>query len=529
MTTEAAGGAAPQELAEKYGLTEARYTSATGSLYEGKDPGTGGVVIVKVMRERAFATPTDRQRVRRELQKLVQVRHPSLAPILEAGDIDDVTYVVRDFIAGETLGERITSRGRLSAKEAALIGGRVASALAELHRHGVLHRDLRPGHILLGSDGAIYVLDASVGRHFTSSEGRALTGTAGYVAPEAIQGKLVSFRSDLYALGAVLYESLAGVPPYMGLDPQRVLQMQCETDPEPLDSSVPAAMSKLVLNLLQRDARERPFSAQQLERQLEPFASPTSPAAAVPPDYDDSDARTVARPSPSEEAVREALAKPAEPPKPEASTEPAKPAEPPKPPAPGRPRRPRRRPPCDPRRRPHPRVNPRPRSLPKPPRRRPRRPRRPPPPRRPLPRRPSSRRPRRPRRPRNARTRRPRVSRPRARCRRWWRRCRVHRSSPACRRWRRSRRSVRARRPPTPSRWGQARTRRPRRSRRSWASSRRRRPRRRARARARCRCRRPSRRTPSTTRTWATRTSATSRRRAPRAARSVRRSRRSWA
>ena len=106
MTTEAAGGAAPQELAEKYGLTEARYTSATGSLYEGKDPGTGGVVIVKVMRERAFATPTDRQRVRRELQKLVQVRHPSLAPILEAGDIDDVTFMVRDFIAGETLGER---------------------------------------------------------------------------------------------------------------------------------------------------------------------------------------------------------------------------------------------------------------------------------------------------------------------------------------------------------------------------------------------------------------------------------------
>lgn len=333
MTTDAAVGAAPQELAAKYGLTEARFHSPTASLFEGRDPATGSAVIVKVMRDQAFATPTDRQRVRRELQKLVQVRHPSLAPILEAGDVDDATFVVRDFIAGETLGERITSRGRLSSKEAAVIGGRVASALAELHRHGVLHRDLRPGHILLGADGGVYVLDAAVGRHFRSSEGRVLTGTAGYVAPEAIQGKLVSFRSDLYALGAVLYEALAGVPPYMGIDPLRVLQMQCDTDPEPLDASVPHGMARLVMNLLQRDARERPFSAQQLERQLEPFATSTVPAAAPGASETDFDAdgpegRTVL----TDAAAPPAPAAPKQPPPPPAAA--VRPSLPPAPPAP---------------------------------------------------------------------------------------------------------------------------------------------------------------------------------------------------
>jgi hypothetical protein len=231
------------------------------------------------MRPDPSTSPADRQRVRRELQKLVQVRHPTLVPIVDLGEEDDLTWIVRPFVVGETLAERIAARGRLSPVEAATLGLHLAAGLGELHRHGLLHRDLRPGHVLLGHDGGVYLIDAGLGRTFVAPDGRALVGCPGYAAPEAILGRLMSFRSDLYGLGAVLYEALSGMPPYMALDPRRMMQLQCEADPEPLDPSVPPALSRLVSTLLARDPRERPMSAQIVERQLEPMVPSIPPAA----------------------------------------------------------------------------------------------------------------------------------------------------------------------------------------------------------------------------------------------------------
>lgn len=279
MTGDPADIPIPEPLRAQYRVSFIRFQSPTAVLFEGVDPEHGRTVLVKVMRPDPTASPADRQRVRRELQKLVQVRHPALVPVLDLGEEGDLTWIVRPFVPGETLAERIAARGRLSDVEAATLGLHLAAGLGELHRHGLLHRDLRPGHVLLGQDGGVYLIDAGLGRTFLSPDGRALVGFPGYAAPEAILGRLMSFRSDLYSLGVVLYEALSGMPPYMALDPRRMMQLQCETDPEPLDPSVPPALTRLVSTLLARDPRERPMSAQIVERQLEPMVPSAQPAA----------------------------------------------------------------------------------------------------------------------------------------------------------------------------------------------------------------------------------------------------------
>ena len=127
MTGDPAEIPLPDSLRAQYRVSFIRFQSPTAALFEGVDPQHGRTVLVKVMRPDPTASPADRQRVRRELQKLVQVRHPVLVPVLDLGEENDLTWIVRPFVVGETLAERIASRGRLSPVEAATLGLHLAS------------------------------------------------------------------------------------------------------------------------------------------------------------------------------------------------------------------------------------------------------------------------------------------------------------------------------------------------------------------------------------------------------------------
>jgi serine/threonine-protein kinase len=269
----------PTDVVDRYHLKPSRFVSAAVSLFEGVDPKTQEPVLVRVLRDDAFASTAERQRARRELQKLTTVRHDALASVVEVGEANELTWYARELVEGETLAEVISREGAIEAGEAAWMASKTAAALAELHKHGVQHRDLRPERIVLREDGSVKVLDAAVGRVTRLSDGRVVPGVPGYVAPEAVSGRLVSFRSDLYALGAVLYEALAGKPTFPVADVARRVQLQTEGDPEALPTTLPDGLVRFVTTLLAREQRDRPFSAQQVERQLEPFA--------VPPDSDD--------------------------------------------------------------------------------------------------------------------------------------------------------------------------------------------------------------------------------------------------
>jgi serine/threonine-protein kinase len=279
MTSNDAAAPIPAEIARRFNATVPLFAGTTSVLYEGRDE-SGKRVLVKVLRDAAFASPAERQRVLREVQKLAQVRHPALAGIVASGEEGGRVWIAREFVEGESLSERLARGGPLPVAEAARIGSYIAAAVGELHRCGVLHRDIRPGHVLLEPSGTVRVIDAGAGRMFRAPDGRLTAGTPGYVSPEAIAGKLVSFRSDLYSLGATLFEMLSGAPPYGTPDTPDVLARQVDTDAPALRVPAPPALAKLIASLLSREPRERPFSAQQLERQLEPLAFAPGEASA---------------------------------------------------------------------------------------------------------------------------------------------------------------------------------------------------------------------------------------------------------
>jgi hypothetical protein len=227
-----------------------------------------------------------------------------------SGESEGRVWIARARIEGESLSEHLARSGPLAVAEVARIGMQLAAALGELHRAGVLHRDVRPGHVVLDLSGRALLLDAGVARTFRTLDGRTAHGTPGYVPPEAIAGKLVSFRSDLYALGATLFELLTGAPPYGPPDSPGVLTLQTRTDAPPLGVPAPPAFARLIASLLSREPRERPFSAQQLERQLALFASgpasdlvstersapPPRPAPVEDPEFDEGSTEVSSRP-----------------------------------------------------------------------------------------------------------------------------------------------------------------------------------------------------------------------------------------
>ncbi|MDP3275836.1 MAG: protein kinase [Deltaproteobacteria bacterium] len=259
----------PSTAARRFSLGERTIEGTSGVLLFGRDPDTGTPVVVKLFRPTAFATAPERQKAVRELVKQVGLRHPSLPRIVATGDEEGVLWVARDWIEGRSLNELI-AEGPLQESDATRIASQIASALMELHRVMLVHRDIRPGHVILGIDGIARLIDTSGSRVTTLQDGRAVMGTVGWMSPEAASGKLVNARSDLYSLGALLLTMLSGANPFgVGSDTE-ILHRQTTIDPV-CPSAVSDACATLVLSALAREPRERPFNAQQFERNLGAF------------------------------------------------------------------------------------------------------------------------------------------------------------------------------------------------------------------------------------------------------------------
>lgn len=269
----------PDTPARRFRTGARRNEGLTAVSFFGTDPELNTPVVVKVLRASAFPSPLERQRMVRELKRQVSVPHPSLARVIAADEEGGVVWVARDWIEGQPLSERIAS-GTITPDEAARWTSQLAEALGELHRVMLLHRDVRPEHVILALDGRARLIDASCGRHFRGGDGKAVFGTAGYVAPEAIAGKLVNARSDLYSLGATAYAMLQGAPPFgTGADPS-ILERAAKTD-APKATRGPDGLVNAVASMLAREPRERPFHAAQVCQLLESFFTPARSAAAA--------------------------------------------------------------------------------------------------------------------------------------------------------------------------------------------------------------------------------------------------------
>ena len=240
------------------------------------------------------------RRFQREIEIAAQLNHPHILPLYDSGADAGHLYYIMPFVDGETLRGRLARAGPLSIADAVRLLRDVARALAHAHRHGVVHRDIKPENILLNRDGDALVADFGVAKALAAAVGSdpqkaqqtlsavgLVLGTPAYMAPEQALGDAeTDHRADLYALGLVAYEALAGAPPFSGRSIQELTTAHLTKAPTPigvLRPDVPLALGSLVMVLLAKTPAERPQDATEVLRVLEDSATTTDPRPVSPP------------------------------------------------------------------------------------------------------------------------------------------------------------------------------------------------------------------------------------------------------
>ena len=249
----------------------------------------GRQVVVKVLPPE-LAADVNAERFRREIQLCAKLQHPHIVPLLSAGEGADFLYYTMPFIEGQSLRQRLTAAGPLAVGETLRILREVLQALSYAHRRGVAHRDIKPENILLGEGGAV-VADFGVAKALDASASTSITtagfavGTPAYMAPEQVAGsKTLDHRADIYAVGIVAYEMLAGRPPFTGNSPEEILAAHISEQPAPVSQrrNIPPAVASLVMRCLAKYPADRWQTAEELLARLETIASDGAGAIPVP-------------------------------------------------------------------------------------------------------------------------------------------------------------------------------------------------------------------------------------------------------
>ncbi len=258
------------ELRELREATGNRYTivkrlgsGGMAHVYLAKHVALGRPLVIKVLHKALAQEAEMRERFRREAEAAARLVHPFVCAIADMGTLGDIDYLVMPYYAGGSLADLLGRQKTVTPTPAAAIVVQVACALDYAHRHGVVHRDIKPDNILFDEDGNVALTDFGIatarfhGR--LTASGRAM-GTPHYMSPEQAMGKLVDGRSDLYAVGLVLYEMLLGNPPFDGEDSYAVGYKhvhEAPLAPDQTDSRIPAALSSIVMKCLAKPATDR--------------------------------------------------------------------------------------------------------------------------------------------------------------------------------------------------------------------------------------------------------------------------------
>ena len=245
-----------------------------GSHYLADEPETGRRGLLHVLVPPKAGREAERARLKRELLKQATLTVDGVATPFASGESNGTSWLFRPQVPGESLALAFKLGRALSPRDALSASAQVTAALDGLHRGGLLHRDLTPANIIMEegcSPPRPVLVGVGIAPPLVRQGGYAASGTPGYVAPEQISGKLVSFRSDLYSLGCVIYEMLGGRPAFMGESPDEILERQLGgTRPPPL-TGFPAAICDLLESLLSPDPQKRPFSAKKVRRTLDTY------------------------------------------------------------------------------------------------------------------------------------------------------------------------------------------------------------------------------------------------------------------
>jgi serine/threonine protein kinase len=252
-----------------------------GKVYAATGP-DGVRVAVKMVKEDLARDPTFRKRFAREAHIAQTVSNPHVVPVLGTGEHEGIPYMVARFIDGRSLEQKLKDEGRLDLPTAVDICAQVAIGLEALWEAGMIHRDVKPGNVLLDNEGQAYVTDFGLAKDPRGSiltlPGQAL-GSMDYMAPEQIRGEDVTAQSDLYALGCMMFECLNGLPPFADRPGMRVLMAHLQDEPAD-PAGVSAEVATAIKSALAKAPEDRPRSGTEYARNLSQAAGiemPESP------------------------------------------------------------------------------------------------------------------------------------------------------------------------------------------------------------------------------------------------------------
>jgi len=261
----------------RYAIIEPLGAGGMGVVYRARDEKLERDVAIKVLAPGVLTDEDARNRFRKEALALAKLSHAHIAAVFDVGEESGVDYIVMECVPGQSLADKLKA-GPLSLRDATSIALQVAEALEEAHEHGVVHRDLKPGNVMITPKGQAKVLDFGLAKLLapsgsdatvSMSETRGLLGTPLYMSPEQAQGKSVDFRTDLWSLGVVYYESLAGRAPFQADSSLAVLRAITDEAPHPvrqLRSDIPPLAERIITHSLEKEPANRYGSAAEIVR-----------------------------------------------------------------------------------------------------------------------------------------------------------------------------------------------------------------------------------------------------------------------
>jgi serine/threonine protein kinase/beta-lactam-binding protein with PASTA domain len=270
----------PQVLGERYEIGGVLGRGGMAEVHRGRDLRLGREVAVKVLRSDLARDPSFQVRFRREAQASASLNHPAIVAVYDTGEDRTTTgatpYIVMEYVEGETLRDVLRREGRLSPERAMSLSADICGALDFSHRNGIVHRDVKPGNVMITPQGAVKVMDFGIARAVSDSAATmtstaAVIGTAQYLSPEQARGESVDARSDVYSLGCMLYELVTGAPPFIGDSPVAVAYQHVREDPKlpsSINPAIPAELDAILLKAMSKNPANRYQSAAEMRNDL---------------------------------------------------------------------------------------------------------------------------------------------------------------------------------------------------------------------------------------------------------------------
>jgi serine/threonine-protein kinase len=294
-----AGAGGPTLIGGRYELGELLGRGGMAEVRKGTDSRLGRIVAVKRLRTDLASDATFQARFRREAQSSASLNHPAIVAVYDTGEepADDGSgvaqpYIVMEYVAGRTLRDILREGRKILPERALEISSGVLSALDYSHRAGIIHRDIKPGNVMLTPTGDVKVMDFGIARAVSDAansmtQTAAVVGTAQYLSPEQARGETVDSRSDVYSAGCLLYELLTGRPPFVGDSPVAVAYQHVRepaAPPSDHDTDLPPAIDAIVMKALAKRLEDRYQSAGAMRADIERYLAgrPVEAAAAVP-------------------------------------------------------------------------------------------------------------------------------------------------------------------------------------------------------------------------------------------------------